>query len=100
MVRLIRWLIGQWYKWLWYDACQLREPFTCVLSRMIVANGVYFWVFYVGMQWLAYDALYEDTVTFKLLTLTVLFLNAWLVDHLMDYIREHPENKPNQNPWP
>lgn len=100
MVNEIRRQIGRLYKWFWYDCCQLREPFTCVLSRMIVANGVYFWTPYVGLQWLVFLKVYDSTWLARLLCLLWLSANTWLIDHLIDYIRNHPENVPNINPLP
>ncbi len=88
-------LINKGYRFIWYTVLQFREPFTCILSRMIVAHGAWFWLVYVGVQWKVFIHWYQPDNFHNLVSLAWLLFNAWLVDHLIDYVREHPENTPN-----
>ncbi|MDV2988583.1 MAG: hypothetical protein P3T54_00255 [Dehalogenimonas sp.] len=85
-------LIWAVYKFVWYTVLQRREPFTHQLSRMVVCHGGFFWAVFVGVQF----ALYQHFQPPWWLSIDWLALNAWLIDHLIDYVRLHPENLPNR----
>jgi hypothetical protein len=79
------------YKFLWYTVLQRREPFTHQLARMVVAHGPLFWLPYVGVQF----TLWQYFQPPWWLSFDWLLFNAWLMDHLNDYVRLNPENSPN-----
>lgn len=85
-------LIWQMYRIIWYTILQRREPFTHQLSRMLVAHGPLFWFVYVGGQF----ALYQYLQPPRWLSIDWLAFNVWLIDHLIDYVRLHPDNLPNR----
>ncbi len=88
-------IIYKLYRWLWYVMLQRREPFTFQLARMVAAHGMIFWIVYIGIQWWLFWLWYSPAWWYKYAGLIALGLNAWLIDHLIDYCREHPENQPN-----
>ena len=76
--KMINW-IGKVYKWIYGDILQRREPFTRQISRIAQAHPV---LYYSGIGWVI-----------GFLVAGLVFL-GWLIWHIKDYIKRHPENKP------
>ena len=91
----IKLLIWRTYKFFWYSVFQLREPLTAVLSRMVVAGGAGFWAAFLLIQGWLFWHLFTGPVWQQVLSVIGLMFMLWLIDHLVDFVREHPENTPN-----
>jgi hypothetical protein len=74
------------YKFLWKNVLQLREPFTCVLCRQILFNGILFWGCVLAGQWFIITHYMNGPSLFTWLGLGWLAFDAWLLDHLVRHI--------------
>jgi len=89
-------LIGKIYRWFWETVMQRREPYTFQLTRMMIAHGVFFWIFMLAIQgFLFWHLFHLNSALAVCLCVAGLAFSVWLIDHLIDYAREHPENWPD-----
>lgn len=78
--------IGRAYYWFWnYLLCR-RKPFTWQLTRMMHRHRIAFWLVFVGAQFAAYQAIDPP----PWIALAWLAINAWLIDHLIEYLIKNP----------
>jgi hypothetical protein len=74
------------YKFLWRSVLQMREPFTCILCRQILFNGILFWATILFLQWYFITHYLDGPSLFTWLGLAWLAFDAWLLDHLVRHI--------------
>lgn len=91
----IKHLIGTAYDWFCYTLLCRKDYFTEQLSRMLIKHGVFFWgVFLAGCVWLSKHIL-SGPIWQKILAALGLFAMAWLIDHLIDHVRNDPKYSDN-----
>jgi hypothetical protein len=71
------------YRFLWHNVLQLKEPFTAVLCRQVLYNGILFWAFFISIQWYFYIHVNNF---WSVESIAWIAFDAWLIDHLVRHI--------------
>lgn len=91
IIEKIKQVIASVYKAFYHGVMRRKEPYTYQLSRMLIFHGIFFWLVYLTLVvWLSY-VLFNSIIIYKVLAVIGIFLASWLIDHLIDHIREHPD---------
>lgn len=87
----IKYWIHEVYDWLVYIVLCRKDPFTYQLSRMLVRHGIIFWAVFMGLAVYLSSYLLNGLIWQRVASGIGLILMAWLIDHLIDHIRSHPD---------
>ena len=96
MIMWIGNIIAKAYRWFWEVLMQRKEPYTYQLTRMMIKHGFFFYLVFLVIQlFFAYHIYTMESVLSVLVGVAGSIFMLWLIDHLNDYSREHPENWPD-----
>lgn len=79
------------YKWFWNTLLCRKDPFTYQLSRMLVRHGIFFWGVFLLLVVKLSSYILNGLIWQRVLSGIGLILMAWLIDHLLDHVRAHPD---------
>jgi hypothetical protein len=79
------------YKWFWDFILCRKDPFTYQLSRMLVRHGIFFWGVFLLLVVKLSSYLLNGLIWQRVASGIGLILMAWLIDHLIDHVRSHPD---------
>jgi hypothetical protein len=84
-------VIFKLYKWFWDFILCRKDPFTYQLSRMLVRHGIFFWGVFLLIVVKLSSYLLNGLIWQRVASGIGLILMAWLIDHLIDHVRSHPD---------
>lgn len=84
-------VIFKLYKWFWNILLCRKDPFTYQLSRMLVRHGIFFWGVFLLIVVKLSSYLLNGLIWQRVASGAGLIIMAWLIDHLIDHVRSHPD---------
>ncbi len=89
-------MIFKVYTWVVFKLFQRKDMWTPQFARMVIAHGGFFWLVYLSLQTWLFWHLFTGQLWQQILSALVVVLSSWFIDHIIDHIRQHPENLPNR----